>query len=496
MRVVDSFPSTHNYYIHDLKYDFYGERIASCSSDHHIKVWDRVESTTSPNTVIPNIITPSTSTASSTTQKSWKCTYDWKAHNGSIWKVEWAHPEFGQVLASCSYDHTVSIWEEPPANSGPGSGLAPIMISQGIIGNPSKDGVNNQQQVISSNAGGGSLHTSASSGNLQNLPRVSSSTNVQQQDGLSDGNISPSSNMDPNVAVGNGNLMTTSSSNLAQQQQQHIQTNTTAGSSSSSATGTAGPLSRRAWLLKATLVDSTDDVVDIKFAPKHLGLKLATCSLSGKVRIYDAFDVMNLAYWNIGHDFDANNGGKIHCLSWCPYRFKEPMMVIGCEDGKLRIWHYTQNRKWQSWTPSTIIPNIHNISQQLVGFTPGTPIKPISVNEGNASQVLALFGHAQPVHDVAWAPNLGRSYDLIASASKDGSVRIWKIITETKTVELMEMDETHKHNSEVWKVEWNLSGTVLASSGDDGTVRLWKYNFEEKRWKCESVVEGVNKNEN
>ena len=28
--------------------------------------------------------------------------------------------------------------------------------------------------------------------------------------------------------------------------------------------------------------------------------------------------------------------------------------------------------------------------------------------------------------------------------------------------------------SQVWKVEWNVTGTVLSSSGDDGKVRLWK----------------------
>ena len=30
------------------------------------------------------------------------------------------------------------------------------------------------------------------------------------------------------------------------------------------------------------------------------------------------------------------------------------------------------------------------------------------------------------------------------------------------------------HNSQVWRVAWNATGTVLASSGDDGCVRLWK----------------------
>ena len=33
-------------------------------------------------------------------------------HNGSIWKLSWAHPEFGQVLASCGFDGQVFIWEE------------------------------------------------------------------------------------------------------------------------------------------------------------------------------------------------------------------------------------------------------------------------------------------------------------------------------------------------------------------------------------------------
>ena len=28
--------------------------------------------------------------------------------------------------------------------------------------------------------------------------------------------------------------------------------------------------------------------------------------------------------------------------------------------------------------------------------------------------------------------------------------------------------------SQVWRVEWNVTGTILASSGDDGCVRLWK----------------------
>ena len=35
-----------------------------------------------------------------------------------------------------------------------------------------------------------------------------------------------------------------------------------------------------------------------------------------------------------------------------------------------------------------------------------------------------------------------------------------------------------EHNSEVWRVEWNVTGTLLASSGDDGQVRLWRASLQ------------------
>lgn len=37
------------------------------------------------------------------------------------------------------------------------------------------------------------------------------------------------------------------------------------------------------------------------------------------------------------------------------------------------------------------------------------------------------MGHQDDVNDVAWAPNMGRSYHLVATACKDKFVRIWKL---------------------------------------------------------------------
>lgn len=36
-------------------------------------------------------------------------------HQGPVWQVAWAHPKFGNLLASCSYDGSVIIWKEGAA---------------------------------------------------------------------------------------------------------------------------------------------------------------------------------------------------------------------------------------------------------------------------------------------------------------------------------------------------------------------------------------------
>ena len=42
----------------------------------------------------------------------WICTSSWKTHSASVWRVAWAHPDFGQVLVTCSFDRTAIVWEE------------------------------------------------------------------------------------------------------------------------------------------------------------------------------------------------------------------------------------------------------------------------------------------------------------------------------------------------------------------------------------------------
>lgn len=57
------------------------------------------------------------------------------------------------------------------------------------------------------------------------------------------------------------------------------------------------------WQKKAQLSESKKAVNDVKFSPRYLGLKLATASADGTVRIYEASDVFSLNYWPLQVSF-------------------------------------------------------------------------------------------------------------------------------------------------------------------------------------------------
>nr|CAG4644026.1 EOG090X07N7 [Lepidurus arcticus] len=77
----------HDDMIHDAQMDYFGTRLATCSSDRSVRVYD--------------IKNGSQSLAA-----------ELRGHEGPVWQVAWAHPMYGNILASCSYDRKVIIWKE------------------------------------------------------------------------------------------------------------------------------------------------------------------------------------------------------------------------------------------------------------------------------------------------------------------------------------------------------------------------------------------------
>eukprot|EP00919_Chromeraceae_sp_WS-2016_P055515 GHVR01131974.1.p1 GENE.GHVR01131974.1~~GHVR01131974.1.p1 ORF type:complete len:304 (-),score=103.40 GHVR01131974.1:79-990(-) len=81
------FDTGHTDSIQDAQLDYYGKRLATCASDHIIRIWDV-----------------------SSAQASFVA--ELKGHTGPVWQVAWAHPRFGNILGTCSYDKKVIIWKE------------------------------------------------------------------------------------------------------------------------------------------------------------------------------------------------------------------------------------------------------------------------------------------------------------------------------------------------------------------------------------------------
>ena len=91
-----SFDTTHQDMIHDAQVDYYGNHLATCSSDRTIKIWKLAEDNKPEEIAVI------------------------KGHDGPVWQVAWLHPRFAaggmQILASCGFDGKVCFWQQTPSS--------------------------------------------------------------------------------------------------------------------------------------------------------------------------------------------------------------------------------------------------------------------------------------------------------------------------------------------------------------------------------------------
>lgn len=85
-----SIETEHNNIIHDAQLDYYGKRLATASSDYNITIFEIIG------------------------ENQYNQIERLTGHEGPVWQVSWAHPKFGVILASCSYDRSIIIYRESP----------------------------------------------------------------------------------------------------------------------------------------------------------------------------------------------------------------------------------------------------------------------------------------------------------------------------------------------------------------------------------------------
>ncbi|KAG6875637.1 hypothetical protein C0993_008222, partial [Termitomyces sp. T159_Od127] len=305
---------------------------------------------------------------------SWSVEDDWKAHDAPVSKLSWAHPEFGSIIASSSFDRSVKIWEQTLS-------------------------LESSQQANGSGSG----------------------TSAQSQ-----------------------------------------------------------PSTSR-WTERAVLTDARGTVRAVEFAPHHFGLKLATISSDNQLRIYECLEQPSISIWQLSEELDVQSlssykttsthtraltaaiatptqtnaaldganaslvtqalqqnlqqsgtatpqtsmrpgsgnreadGGW--CISWCKDRYwGELIAAASGVNSVVKIIQLSPSRR--STVVLTLDPAPTSTSQTSSYAQEGG----MSIAEGTVATPPAFA-----VTSVSWAPSCGRSYHLIATGSRDGRVRIWRV---------------------------------------------------------------------
>ncbi|CUM66750.1 uncharacterized protein PRCAT00004431001 [Priceomyces carsonii] len=246
--------------------------------------------------------------------------------------------------------------------------------------------------------------------------------------------------------------------------------------------------SGRRWIRLATLaIESYAPVYDVEFAPNHLGLKLGCVGSDGIFRIYESIEPADLTTWALTTELPilslqlpAKSLQSSFEIEWCPSKFSktEKFIVIALDQGF--IYGTTDAAQFNSFDAQ----NGSDPDQESVG------------TDNKYTKICNLPDHNGLIRSVSWAPSMGRSHHLIATGCKDGYVRIFKgIELANGDLKLETVAKLNDHKLEVWRVNWNVTGTILSSAGDDGKIRLWKSNFLNE-WKCMSVINTSNRTGN
>lgn len=93
----------------------------------------------------------------------------------------------------------------------------------------------------------------------------------------------------------------------------------------------------------------------------------------------------------------------------------------------------------------------------------------IDLWDASAGKSLKSFiGHAGEVYNVVFSPD----GQFIASASKDGTARVWSVTTEN-TVSEIKVPQSSWGSPEVLSIAFSPDGSILATGNDSGLVHLW-----------------------
>ncbi|KIY70966.1 WD40 repeat-like protein [Cylindrobasidium torrendii FP15055 ss-10] len=263
------------------------------------------------------------------------------------------------------------------------------------------------------------------------------------------------------------------------------------------------------WVEKAVLHEARGTVRGVEFGPHHFGLKLASISTDNHLRVYECLEPTT---WQLAEEIDVQG---MHSTQQQSRAYTQavatPTQTGSSSEGPSaplvtqallqQLPRTTGNREadggWAlSWCKDHFWGELIACS---TGVTPEVRIIQLSASK-RPETILTLSPGPDAegaVTSVAWAPSCGRSYHLVATGSRDGRVRVWRLKPGDDS-DAGDMDQDgeddgqwearivadfDQHQSAVGRVEWNVTGTVLSSAGNDGKIRLWKATSGGSIWR-------------
>mmetsp|Transcript_12017 Transcript_12017/g.18155 ORF Transcript_12017/g.18155 Transcript_12017/m.18155 type:complete len:305 (+) Transcript_12017:94-1008(+) len=251
----------------------------------------------------------------------------------------------------------------------------------------------------------------------------------------------------------------------------------------------------------ATLRGHDGPVWQVAWAHPKFGVILASCSYDGTVIIHRETTSNN---WSKVYHHKIHKS-SVNSISWAPHEYG---LILACasSDGRVSILEHKDDN-WTcsaiqndslgcnsvSWAPFSALGSLLENGRSIKRLVTGSCDNMVRIwrqQEQGASweEERTTLMHTDWVRDVAWAPNTGMPFNIIASCSEDRTVVIWK---QTDKDGPWVPSLMKSFDSPVWRVSWSITGNVLVVSTGDHNVTLWKQSVDETWVQVTTIDDGA-----
>jgi WD40 repeat protein len=168
--------------------------------------------------------------------------------------------------------------------------------------------------------------------------------------------------------------------------------------------------------------------------------------------------------------WDADNGQRLHgwddvqgAVACALFNRDGSQLILGRQDGSLRFLDIPACETTRNVPKHIESVRAMALSRNGQHMASGSWDGQVVLSDGLGAERHRLVGHNQPVHSVAFSPD----DSVVASASADGTVKVWKVATGECILTYSE------HTRDVYGVAVSPDGGEVASASYDGTFRIW-----------------------